>query len=225
MWWQGGIYRYAGVSTERISYQIEPTTTLVNDARAFQVVGSSLRSRNGIYWFYPVGTDMNNSAGIFYDYILDGFVPMTGQALATAYTLRDDQGVEALLTSTYTGRMLKQDLGTTFDGTAIPGTITLPWTSVTSSAPMVSWHEVHVPYDTQTSGTLLVEYRIAEHPREFDAASWVQAASIDMSVVAEYGKVPIGEIARWIQLRIRTVADPMTVYWPITMLGMPIGSI
>lgn len=229
LWWKGQLYRYKGVGTERVSYLFDPpsdaangpTIASVNNARAYQVVGSSLRGRNICLWSYPDGSETENSHAIILDYIENGVTFVEGMSAATAMTLRDDAGVESLLTSTYTGRILEQDKGTTFDGTDIPGRVTLPWMHFQDR--MVSWHEAHVSYDTQTSGTLLVEYRIARHEREFDAAVWVQAAEIDMSATAEYGRVPLGEIAPWCQLRVRTTASPFTLYWPVRVLGADLG--
>lgn len=231
MWWNGKIYRYKGVGTERVSYLFDAPpaqangTTIgsVNMARSTQIVGASLRDLNIVLWGYPTGSDTENGDAILLDYIENGVVFVEGAAIATALTLRDDNGIEELLTSTYAGRILEQNNGTTFDGSAVLGRVTLPWMHYMDR--QVSWHEIHLSYDTQTSGTLIVEYRIARHEREFDAASWVQAAEIDMSTTAEYGRVPIGEIAPWCQVRVRTASDPFTLYWPVKVLGADLGMV
>jgi hypothetical protein len=223
MWWQGGIYRYTGVGTERVSYLFEPTLATVNNARSWQIVAGSLRSLNTVYWFYPTGTGTTNTAGMSYDYVEQAAIPLEGVSAATALVVRTE-GDEALITSGYTGRFLEQNSGTTWDGTHMDARVVLPWSSAGTPHPLVSWHELHIPYETQTSGELLVEYRIARHPREFVAATWVPCASIDMSVTEEYGKAFIGELGRWIQIRVSTHDAPFKVYWPVTLIGVNLGT-
>lgn len=221
MFWQNALYAYSGVSTQRLSYIVDPTLADIEPTRLQQVVGAQLHAVNQIFWYWPAAGATTNTRGIRYDYQEGAFLPTVGTALAQA-TRVFESGVERLITAGYTGRILRQNSGTDFDGTAITAFVTFPWISGGRPDELKDWAEAYISYQTNT-GNLIAEYRIANHPREFDAATFTTAGTIDMAVVGELGRMRIGERSRWMQLRLRTVGAPVTVYWPIIIRGALTG--
>lgn len=222
MWWRGEIHRYNGTGTEKVSTRIDPTLATVNMARLSQIVGARYRVLNQLLWYYPTGSQTQNENGLVYAYDSDSFIPRVGQIMALATTVFEGD-IEYLLTAEYDGEVHRQDFGPDFDGTAITARVTYPWLSGGLPDELKAWVEGQVNYQTNT-GTLTVEYRIANHPREFDAASFTTAASINMAVVGERGRFFIGERSRWVQIRLSTVGAVWTQYDPLIVWGTPLGA-
>lgn len=206
------VYKYTGLGTAKVSYWIDPTLASTNAAEPHRVTGGILHEENQMFWWYPPSGSSQNSRGIRYDYVLEAFIPTVGQTVALVLQAVET-GQERLLTIGYTGRVLRQNSGTSFDGTAITGYITSPWFSAKRPETMKAWLEALANYQTNT-GNLIVEYRLADHPRQFDAAVFTTAATIDQAVVGEYGRIFVGDQSRWMQVRLRTVGAAFSVYPP-----------
>ena len=222
IWWRGEVHRYNGTGTEKASIQIDPTLATINMARLSQVVGARRRVLNQITWYYPDGSATANDSAVRLDYENEGFMTVAGQAMVLAEQVFES-GIEYMLTALDNGQINQQDSGASNDGTAITAFITYPWVSAGKPDELKCWTEVYVPYETNT-GTLVVEYRVAAHPREFTAASYVTAGSIDQAVTGEYGRSFIGENSVWIQMRLRTVAARMTIFSPVILKAVPLGA-
>ena len=222
IWWRGELHRYNGTGTEKVSRSVDPTLATVNMARLSQIVGARRRPLNQIFWYYPDGAATTNDTGLRYDYLIDGFMSMTGQTMALA-TQVFESGIEYLLTAEYDGDIMRQDNGADYAGTSITAFVTMPWVSAQLANELKTWLEVYVPYETNT-GDLIVEYRLANHPREMAAASFVTAGTIVQDVVGEYGRAFIGNNSVWIQLRFRTVNARMTLFSPILLKAVRLGA-
>jgi len=216
-WFEGGIYTYSGVVLKKMSYWVDPTLAGLNVADAFRVTGGLEHSKNQIAWWYPPTGSSQNSRSIRYDYALEAFLPTVGQTVALLLDAHES-GRHRQLTIGYTGRVLLQNSGTSFDGAAITAYVTSPWLSAKRPESIKTWLEAFVNYQTNT-GNLIFEYRIAKHSREFDAATFTTAATIDMAVTGEYGRLFIGEQDKWLQLRLRTVGADFSMYMPVTVLA------
>lgn len=223
MWWRGEVHRYNGTSTEKVSRQIDPTLATVNMARLSQIVGARRRLLNQIFWYYPDGSATQNATGVRYDYLNDGFMTTQGQTMALAEQVFES-GIEYLLTAEYDGDIMRQDNGADYAGTAITARVTYPWVSAQLPNELKCWPEVYVPYETNT-GDLLVEYRVAAHPREMAAATFVTAGTIAQDAAGEFGRSFIGENSVWIQLRLSTVGARMTSFSPILLKAVRLGAI
>ena len=210
----GEIYRYNGLKPQKLSYWIDPTLAATNATEIHRAMGGLLHEENQIFWWYPPTGSAQNSGGIRYDYVLEAFIPTVGQTVALVLQAVES-GQERLLTIGYTGRVLRQNSGTSFDGTAITAFVTSPWLSAKRPESIKEWLESMANYQTNT-GNLIVEYRIADHPRQFDAATFTTAATIDQSVTGEYGRLFLGDQSRWIQFRLRSVGAEFSVYMPFT---------
>lgn len=221
MWWRNEVHRYKGVGTEKVSYRVDPTLNLIETARVEQVVATRHRTRNKLHFVYTPDGGTQNTLRIDYDYVEDGWAPVSGVTTAVAAVVYLTGGQEFELTADYSGNVEVQDNGTTFDGTAITAYITLPWASAQQPDTEKMWDELYVPHQTNT-GSLVVEYRIADHPREFDAASYVTADTINMATVGNLGRVRIGNRSRWIQIRLRTVGALWIQYGPLILYAKPL---
>lgn len=216
--WRGNIYGFAGVGTVKVSEIADPTLTNLEPTRLRYIVGARLHDLNQLYWWWPPSGGNQNTLGIAYNTVQQAWLPIVGQSVALAETVYQGE-VQYLLTAGYTGRVTHQNDGATWDGTSITRHYALPWVSAGRAAPVVSWREIDVPYDHQASGSLIVEARTADHPEEFDAASYATVATIDMSASTYSGVIPIHLRAPWVQFRFRTVAAQFALYWPITIRG------
>ena len=222
--WRGNIYQFEGFGTVKISYRVDPTLTDFAPTYLHNMQGIPYRFKNIVYWFWTPSGGTTNTSGIIYDYQEKAFIPWSGDVVHGAETVFEN-GTEYALTANGTGEILHQHAGTTFDGTSISTVIPMPWVSAGAPHGAVSWREVQIPYDSGT-GNMIVQYRTANHPREFDTATWHTAGTIDMSVADEYGRVWIGERSRWLQLRVTNDAGSfITLYWPIALRGRALGYI
>lgn len=217
LWWRGEIHRYNGTGTEKVSTQIDPTLATVNMARLRYIVGARRRVLNQIGWWYSDGSATTNASALVYDYAVDGFITRAGQAMVLAKTVFESD-IEYLLTAEYDGEIMRQDFTADFDGTGIVAIVTYPWTAAGDPDKLKAWAEANIPYQTFT-GNLTVQYRVANHPREFDAASFATAGTIDQAVTGELGRAFIGERGRWFQLRLTTTNAYWTQYDAIKVVG------
>lgn len=216
-WFEGNIYAYNGLTLQKLSYWVEPALASIDEEEHFRVTGGLEHDKNQISWWYPGANSGQNSRAIRYDYALEAFLPTVGQTVALVLEAHEAD-THLLLTIGYTGRVLLQNSGASFDGTAITAYVTSPWLSAKRPESIKTWLEAFVNYQTNT-GNLILEYRIAKHPRGFDAATFTTAATIDMSVTGEFGRLFIGEQDKWIQLRLRTVGADFSIYMPVTILA------
>jgi hypothetical protein len=223
IWWRGEVHRYNGTGTEKISKLIDPTLATVNMARLGMIVGARRRVLNQIRWYYPDSAATTNTSAIAFDYVTEGFLTVADQTAMPLAEQVFESGTEYLLTVDLNGLVRQQDSGADYAGTAITARVALPWTSAQTPDQLKYWEEVYTPYETNT-GDLLVEYRIADHPREMAAASFVTAGTIDQSVAGEHGRVFIGERAVWLQLRYSTVGARMTLFPPTILIGHFLGA-
>lgn len=219
MLWRNEVHRYKGVGTEKVSYRVDPTLDGIEKSRLEQAHATRYRTRNIIAFFYTPSGGTQNTRRIDYGYIEDGWAPVSGMTMALSGTVYVS-GTEYFATAEYGGDIMLQDTGSDFDGDAITAYVTLPWTSAQQPDEMKTWDELYLPYQTNT-GSLIVEYRIADHPREFDAASYTTAETINMATVQNEGRVRVGARSRWIQIRLRTVGASWVQYGPLMLYAIP----
>jgi hypothetical protein len=223
IWWRGELHRYNGTGTEKISKLIDPTLATVNMSRLAMIVGARRRVLNQIRWYYPDSAATTNTSAIAFDYVTEGFLTVADQTAMPLAEQVFESGIEYLLTVDLNGLVRQQDSGADYAGTAITARVALPWTSAQTPDQLKYWEEVYTPYETNI-GDLLVEYRIADHPREMAAASFVTAGTIDQSVAGEHGRVFIGDRSVWLQLRYSTVGARMTLFPPTILTGHFLGA-
>jgi hypothetical protein len=219
MHWRNNLHAFAGIGTTKTSEIIDPTLADIEPSRLEYVVGGRLHDTNQLYWWWTPAGEETNTLGIAYNSVQQAFLPITGTSVALATTVTEDN-VQYLLTPDYDGRVLRQNEGATWDGDVITRYATFPWLSAGRPHPVVSWRSLTLNYANQTSGTLLVQARVADHPREFDAATFATIKSLDMSATEEWGRVRFHLRAPWIQFRLQTVGAQVATYWPITVRGM-----
>jgi hypothetical protein len=219
---RGEIYAYSGAGgIQKISYLVDPTLANFEPSRTEFTVGTVRYALNQVWWWWTPTGGTQNTNWIRYDYVLDAFISGGQQSVAAAHSFVETDE-EILLTGGYTGRILRQDRGSTFDGTTITAYFDTPWLSGGRQNEAKLWKEVQVLHDTAT-GSLIVEYRIADHPREFDAAVFVNPVSVDLSAAEDYGRVFIGERSRWLQLRFRTEGGNIPIQPPIKIIAAFLG--
>jgi hypothetical protein len=222
IWWRESIYEYAGIGSSKISYRVDPTLGTIAPTLVENVVALPHRSQDTVYWFWtPTGT-VENTSGIAFNFVEKSCTPLVGLHAATARTVYEN-GVERPIITDYAGRFWRMGDGTQFQGVNIDSTFTLPWVSIGPPHGAVHWMELMFLYTTQVAGTMTVEYRVAEHPREFTTAAWVTAETIAMTVADEDGRCFLGETSRWVQVRFHSTAAPWTLYWPVALRGVPLG--
>jgi hypothetical protein len=218
MWWRNNLHAYSGIGTNKMSELVDPTLADIEPTRLQYIVGSRLHDENQLYWWWTPAGGTENTNAIAYNVVHQSWLPIVGTEAALAEGVYENN-VAYLLTADYDGRILEQNTGTTWDGDTITRFLATPWISAGRPHPVVSWRKLVVNYETQTSGSLIVEARTAEHPREFTAASYGTIATIDMSATAEYGGITFHKRAPWIQFRFRTVGAQVSLFWPITVQG------
>jgi hypothetical protein len=219
MHWRNNLHAFAGIGTVKTSEIVDPTLADIASTRLAYVVGGRLHDSNQLYWWWTPAGEETNTLGIAYNSVQQAFLPITGTSVALATTVTEDN-VQYLLTPDYDGRVLRQNEGASWDGDVITRYATFPWLSAGRPHPVVSWRSLTLNYANQTSGTLLVQARVADHPREFDAATFATIKSLDMSATEEWGRVRFHLRAPWIQFRLQTVGAQVATYWPITVRGM-----
>jgi hypothetical protein len=222
IWWRDSIYEYAGIGSSKVSYRVDPTLGTIAPTMVENVVALPHRAQDTVYWFWSPSPWTWNISGVAFNYVEKSLTPLVGLQAATAKTVYEG-GVERPIITDYIGRFWRMGDGTQFQGVNIDSTFTLPWVSIGPPHGAVSWRELMFLYATQAAGTMTVEYRTAEHPREFTTAAWVIAETVNMTVADEEGRSFIGETSRWIQVRFHSTSAPWTLYWPVALRGVPLG--
>jgi hypothetical protein len=220
--WRNQIWVYNGTGTEKISDIVDPTLSDINYTRLTQVVGAPYNKLNQIWWAYPGTGDTDNDNCIVYQTDTKGFLDRAGQSMNWLLNIFVS-GEEILLSAGPTGRVLQQDLGATFDGADINFVVRPQFVSGEAQDMVKCWIEGMVEYArVANGGNFTVDYRIADHPSQFNTASWVTAATIDMGTAGDqsFGRFFIGEPSVWIQVRI-TGTTPLALLWPLKVKGTP----
>lgn len=224
MWWRKAIYVFKGIGSQYFSEIVSPTVEDVAEDYLYQIVGAKLSDEKQVYWWYPGVGDTTNVNCLAYNWVQKAWLPVSGQTMALAETVYESN-TEYLLTAGYTGRVLAQNTGTTWDGTAITRSITLPWIAAGPPYHVVSWKFLNVLYEIQASGSLILEARTASHPKYFDAASYSTVKTIDMTTTnTDDGEIKPALRAKWVQFRFRSVGAQFKLYWPFYLEGSVQGA-
>lgn len=218
MWWRNNIHVFSGLGTTKASEIIDPTLADVEPTRLRYIVGGRLHDTNQLYWWWTPAGGTENTNGIACNTVQGAWLPIVGSEAALAESVYEDE-VAYLLTATYDGEILNHNTGSTWNGTAITRFIATPWLSAGKPHPVVSWRKLIVNYANQTSGSLIVEARTADHPQGFSSATYTTIATIAMSDDVDWGGIGHHLRAPWVQYRFRTVGAQVSLYWPITVQG------
>mgnify|MGYP001587405719 FL=1 len=227
--WKGLYYSYDGTGTTEMGYRVSPDLADHAASLLTQKASALLANQQEIWLAYPGSGDTNNTRLVRMSESggQAGFWGVEDSSVALNLNLLTaviESGVEKLVGVDEAGDVMWLDdsAATDFDGTAIVRIVRFPWLAV-SGAKLAYWGAALALFDAQTSGTVSLRYRIADHPRAFDAATFVEAATQALSSADTYGWVEISEIARWIQLEFRSSAAQFSVQLPLTIEAFPVG--
>ena len=213
--YQREIVVYNGTGITKLSYPIDETLALIDDADLEMCVGDRFRSKNQLWWTYRRSGQSVNDRIAKYDYVNDAFLPTEG--LSTPIVHRTfSSGVERLLTFDETNRKVKREndsASLTFHGTAIAATLELP---PVSASVALEWLEANLQYLSNT-GNVTVAYRIAQHLRALAGAAYttLPAGTIDQAVAGELGLLKIADRSPLLQLRLTTSGVRMQLQPPV----------
>ena len=206
---------YNGTGVQKVSYPVDVTVALIDDANLDLTVGDRFRAKNEIWWTYRRSGQSANDRILRYNYVLDAWLPTEG--LSTPIVHRTFiSGAERLLTFDETNRKVKRENDSavfTFHGTNIAATLELP--PLINDTPM-EWVEILLQYLTNT-GSVTVAYRVAQHLRELAAASYTTLGTINQAVAGELGRILTGDRSPIFQLRLTTAGVRMQLQPPITV--------
>jgi len=229
MFWRGEFWRYDGQKTEYMSNDIEPTLADLATARLTQVVGARFNAVNELWWSWPDANDTtSNTQLIRYNTDTNGWLNSAAQTIQWMVPTFVS-GAEVFLTVGPTGRFLQQNSGTTFDSTAIVCVARPPWLASESWDNVKLWLETLVNFAREASGggTVTLQYRVADHPNEMNAATFATIATFDNSLTTAHtesaGRSFIGDRAKWLQLQLTTTAVPLTIFWPWLVKARVLG--
>lgn len=235
--WKGLYYSYDGTGTQEVGWRIQPD--LVDHAASLLTQKSSavLLKEQEIWHAWPGSGDTNNTRLFRMNPGGQSNPPgfygpedesSAGSGIGMALNLNlivavVESGIEKLVGVDEAGDIMWLDdsAATDFDGTAIVRLVRFPWFAF-SGQHMMYWHSIYVPFDTG-SGNLSIRYRLADHPRAFDAASFVEAAAEATGSEANLGWAFVGNISRWIQVELRTSAVQFSSQFPILMEAFKVG--
>ena len=220
IYYKGAVYRFEGISSTKISYPVTDTLNSFAVALLDEAVMGKLEGENLFYLWWPKSGASTNTGSIAYDYVRDAWLPLTGQVMALAERVHES-GTEYLLTVDETGRVLKQNSGTTLDTANLVAYFRTPWFSGMDPFELTYWGELFTSFTSTTTGTLTVQYRLAQHVSDFDTASFTTLDTY--AVGSDLGRRLIGQSSRWLQLSFTSTGVPFSLHWPITVLGSQIG--
>jgi hypothetical protein len=223
--WRNRYYEYDGTGTVEIGDRIQPdlrdhAPTLLRQKT------SALYQREGEIWnAYPGNGDTNNTRLFKYDG--KGFTGVEDDAAALNLNILksvQESGLEKIVGIDDAGDIMWLDDSAvlTHDGTASVRIVRFPWVAVDPDM-MSFWKEVVVLFESQSAGSITVQYRIADHPRAFAAASFVTASTVDLTAAGNLGWVHIGELGVWLQLQFTATSVMYDIQFPIILRAAPIG--
>jgi len=225
MLWRNQVRAFSGISSDKISYLITDTLDDKNNARLFKAVAAINTEESQYLLWWPGTGDTNNLNELRYNWDEDAWLQRAGQTMQLAETITVS-GVQYVITVDTTGRALAQYTGETHDSTAITTILDLPWENAGRPDEMKDWVEWLVGYSSDSAVSITAQYRIADHPYQFDDATFTTAQTITTGAADELGHVRIGERSRWIQLRLTsssTVAGGYEYHWPWQLKAIPTG--
>lgn len=216
LYWRGQLWTYDGTSTEYVSNLIEPTLADVEPTRFQQVVSAHLNRLNEIWWTWPTAGSTDNDAYVRLSTETKGFIDSAGQTLMNLLVTSED-GTPTLLTVDDAGRVLEQDRGTDFDGSPIVAVCRPSWFTADDQLRVKCWLDCIVNFARFVGGgTTTVQVRFADHPAEFNSATFQTIGTYDSSLTTgeSFGRVFVGEISKWVQIQVTTTSVPLTVFFP-----------
>ena len=199
-----------------VSQNISSLLSTIDSAAVQNTVAiRSDRTRTTRWSLRNTGSSTNN-LGLIYDYQLD--------AWASQYSPRVDyysraaiSGVRELLCTQGGTAILRVDVGTTFDGTAIVSYVILPWMQAPSDtgrqSNVVQW--TRITSYLKGTATVNIDARFADEPHEFSSASYTTYDSITATPDVDKGTTLVGRTSRWIQVRLRATALSFEVIMPL----------
>lgn len=221
---------YDGTGTKRVSEVIE-TDLQDHEETLLTSKTSVLYSVWGEIWLaYPGNGDSTNARRVL---ILPGdeenpasFLGVQDSSTALNLELLKivyESGQEKIVGIDNAGDIMWLDdtSVTDFDGTAITRTIRFPW--VGHGDEMYFWQDLAVLFDAQSSGTISVQFRTADHPRAMDAAGFSTATTLALSSAGNLGWAQIYQVARWIQIQITSSATFFDIEFPLILRGNLVG--
>ena len=226
--WQDRFYEYNGTGTKLMPGFYRKTTSDFEETRLYQKQGAYHKTTDMIWWSFPGNGDTDNTHLIKYDSRNGGFIgPIEGSEgldLNVLYVGYESDR-ETLIGIDGAGDIMNlvDSSATDFDGTAIVALVTLPWTSAGLPRQAKHWGDIYLNFLNQSSGSITLQYRVADHPRAFSGASYVSAGTFDQTTAENLGWLHIGEVSRWIQIRIRTSAVVFDMSWPVMWQASPLG--
>jgi len=228
--WQNRFFMYDGTNTQEIGEDVINTMGDYEETLLEDKLGAYNRRTKEIWQLWPGNGDTTNTHLVKYDLRTKGFLGPhdDSEALALQWlTVVFDAGRQKLVGIDTAGDIMWVDDFTTpatdFDGTAIVAIIRFPWTSAGKPMERKIWQETLFNFDTESSGSLTIAYRIADHPREMKAASFTTATTLDLTATGNLGWAHIGDSSRWIQLQVTTSAVAFDLALPVHLTCVPLG--
>ena len=225
--WKKRYYTYDGTGTLDIGERITPDLADHSATRLRQKISALYDGE--IWTAYPGVGDTNNTRLYKYTTSADrtGFVGVEDDSAALNLNILKtvfETGVEKIVGVDEAGDIMWLDDSavTTFDGGVITRICRFPWVTLEGNR-LMYWDTLLALFGAQSAGTISVRYRIADHPRAFDAASFVAATTQALSSVDTLGWVLIGEVSRWIQIEFLTTAAQFDLQFPVVLEAYPVG--
>lgn len=176
-----------------------------------------------VRWGLRENAATENDLGLIYDYNLDAWASRyTGLSMGYLTRAIVNGNREILGCSQQNGFIYRLDVGTTFDGTAITSSVTLPWIQAPNQegqANVVRWiNGQFYLKNAFGTGSVTADAAFADDPTEFNAASFTTFGTINTSSMdSDKGFVYFGRTARWIQIRLQSTSGGFEVQLPIVI--------
>lgn len=174
-----------------------------------------------VRWGLRENSTSQNSLGLIYDYTLDAWASRYN-GLSMGYLTRAivNGNREILACSQQDGYIYRLDVGTTFSGTAITSSVTLPWLQSKNedgTANVVRWiNGQFYLKNAFGTGSATVYAAFADDPTEFDGASFTSFGSINTSSMdADKGFITFGRTSRWIQIKLECTSGGFECQVPV----------
>lgn len=105
-------------------------------------------------------------------------------------------------------------------GGTLQGSLTLPWLGVQTRDKLVRWIGVHVPYSA--TSTIRVLARFANHPEDFDTATFVEIGQLDQGPADNVpAHVYFGKSSKYVQVKFQSQDYGFEIYPPLTLIESP----
>jgi len=204
------IYAYSVSNLQAVSLPVEPLLDVIDET--VQSVSVRWIKRNALWFTYRDTSGTQRVLQWDYGSGQKAWSTLTIPARAV-FPYVTTNGETELVTVNTDGVLYLQDMGAQFYDTDFSAVIETRWLGADTAPRVRKWLRAHLLFAAVPDTGVLVAWRTANHPAEFDSAAWSADVTLDQTSLAEGTFLDIGEYGRFFQLRVTQTESASLIYF------------